>query len=68
VLELPHQDPIERRVIVELELNVLIIRTVDLLFLMRHMESAVHRREDFMRLMSSGGGWLKADPEGYRIV
>jgi len=50
------------------KLNVLIVRTIDLLFLMRHLESRSDRGEELMRLVRSGGGWLSADADGYRLV
>ncbi|MFC1679641.1 hypothetical protein ACFL2T_05475, partial [Elusimicrobiota bacterium] len=49
--------------------NITIVRTVDLLFLMKHLEEkAATRTTDFLALVSSGGGWLKAGPEGYELV
>ena len=51
------------------KLNILIVRTIDLLFLMRHLENNPDRQAELMRLLlSSGGGWLRADSEGYRVV
>ncbi|MGH7847837.1 MAG: hypothetical protein ACREQW_22065 [Candidatus Binatia bacterium] len=49
-------------------LNVLLVRTIDLLFLMQQLENDVRRKERLMELFSSGGGWLKADKESYRVV
>src|SRR5581483_9274939 len=42
-------------------LNILIVRTIDLLFLMRHVENRADRKDELMRLLLSGGGWLRAD-------
>jgi len=51
-------------------LNVLIVRTIDLLFLMDNLEdrSVNDRREELLRLINSGGGWLSANSEGYQTV
>jgi len=48
--------------------NVLIVRTIDLLFLMRHLEESSARKEEFLKLLRSGGGWLRADADGYKVV
>jgi hypothetical protein len=44
-------------------LNVLIVRTVDLLLLMRELEKDPHRGHKLMHLFLAGGGWLKVGPE-----
>lgn len=49
-------------------LNVLIIRTIDLLFLMRHLEEDNERSSKFLNLVSGGGGWLRADSKGFAVV
>jgi len=51
-------------------LNVLIVRTIDLLFLMQHLEGRTipERKTEFLNLLKSGGGWLRADREGYRVI
>ena len=49
-------------------MNVLIMRTVDVLHLMRHLENQPRPREQFLSLIRSGGGWLTAGPLDYRIV
>jgi len=51
-------------------LNVLIVRTIDLLFLMRHLETKdlQGRRAEFLQVLNSGGGWLKADPDRYELI
>ncbi|MGE5304264.1 MAG: hypothetical protein ACM3TN_13205 [Alphaproteobacteria bacterium] len=46
-------------------LNVLIVRTVDLLLLMREFEKDPHRRHKLMHLFLAGGGWLKIEPETF---
>ncbi len=38
--------------------NVLIVRTIDLLFLMKHFENDPERKDKLLKLLSSGGGWL----------
>jgi hypothetical protein len=48
--------------------GVLLIRTIDLLFLMQQMENGLHRSTRMLELCSSGGGWLKADLEHYQLV
>lgn len=51
-------------------LNVLIVRTIDLLFLMRQMEGmdVSQRRSEIMKLFCAGGGWLKADEKTVEVV
>ncbi len=48
--------------------NILIVRTIDLLFLMRHLEDSPDRKDELMRILLSGGGWLRADSDGYELV
>lgn len=48
--------------------NILLIRTIDLLFFMQHMEDSPRRTQSLMKLCFSGGGWLKADAEHYNLV
>lgn len=50
------------------DLNILIVRTIDLLFLMRHLEDDPQRKSRLMHIFASGGGWLKANEERYEIV
>ncbi len=50
------------------DLNILIVRTIDLLFLMRHLEGEPHSKKEIMQIFLSGGGWLKADLEGYGVI
>lgn len=49
-------------------LNVLIIRTIDLLFLMKQLEGFVDKKKILLDLMKSGGGWLKATRDDHRVV
>ena len=49
-------------------MNVTFVRTIDLLFLMRHLETTEDRSEAFLSILRGGGGWLHADSEGYRLV
>lgn len=50
-------------------MNVLVVRTIDLLFLMRHTEAKpIHERaEELLKLLNSGGGWLNASEVGYQV-
>ena len=48
--------------------HVLIVRTVDLLMLMRQLEADPHRGKKLLHLLLAGGGWLKADLQTYRIL
>lgn len=50
------------------KLNILIIRTIDLLFLMRHLENNSKRKDKLKKLLFSGGGWLRAGSKGYQIL
>lgn len=51
-------------------LNVLIIRTIDLLFFMKHLagKSVTERKEEILKLLASGGGWLHASDKEYKLV
>lgn len=49
-------------------LNILIVRTIDFLFLMRQFEEDQDKKENLLSLFNSGGGWLKADATNYEIV
>jgi hypothetical protein len=49
-------------------LNCLIVRTVDLLFLMRHLENNENRKAELTSLLLAGGGWLRSGEDGYEIV
>ncbi|MGD0075619.1 MAG: hypothetical protein ABSD31_14955 [Candidatus Binataceae bacterium] len=48
-------------------MNVTFTRTIDLLLLMRHLESTQDRRERLLSILKKGGGWLRADFEEYRL-
>jgi hypothetical protein len=50
------------------KLNVLIIRTIDLLFIIRQFEDIPNKTEKFLELLRGGGGWLKATPTDYQII
>jgi hypothetical protein len=47
---------------------VLVVRTIDLLYLMRHLEAEPDRRDKFLGLLRSGGGWISAGPSGYELL
>ena len=49
-------------------MNVLIIRAIDLLYFMKHIESSNDRNRKFLNLINSGGGWLYADPSEFKIL
>ncbi len=51
-------------------LNVLIIRTIDLLFLMMHLEEKppAERGDVLLGLLRRGGGWLRCDRDGHELV
>lgn len=48
--------------------KILIIRTIDLLFLARDLEDEPRKKDRLMHLLRSGGGWLKASIGGCEIV
>ena len=48
--------------------HVLIVRAIDLLFLMQKLENDPRRKKRLMEIFGSGGGWLKADANGYRVT
>jgi hypothetical protein len=50
------------------KLNVLIIRTIDLLFLVRQFEDIPNRKEKFLEILRSGGGWLRVAATDYQVV
>ncbi len=49
------------------KLNVLIIRTIDLLFLIRQFEDHPDKKEKFLEIIGSGGGWLGVTSTNYQI-
>ena len=50
--------------------GVTIVRTIDLIFLMKHLEAkgVGARGAELLRLFNTGGGWLKAGPGRYELV
>lgn len=50
------------------KLNVLIIRTIDLLFLIRQFEDIHIKKEKFLKILWSGGGWLQVTLTDYQLV
>jgi len=52
------------------KLRILIMRTIDLLFLMKHLEdkSISDRGTELLKLMQSPGGWLKADDSNFAVA
>jgi hypothetical protein len=48
--------------------NVLIIRTIDLLYLIRQLEDDPGRKEKFLEIVRSGGGWLRVTPTAYQVL
>jgi|GEM_PF-4109854 len=49
-------------------LNILLLRSIDLLYLMKHLEKQPRRGETFLGLLEGGGGWLRADDKQYEVV
>ena len=48
-------------------LNVLVLRTIDLLFLMLYLEPLSGRGIFLQDQLRQGGGWLNAGPDGYEL-
>jgi hypothetical protein len=48
--------------------NVLVMRTIDLLFLLNHLEKSPNKKNRMLNLLTSGGGWLKANTGSYDII
>ncbi len=48
--------------------NILIVRAIDLLLLMQQLENDPRRKERLMEIFCSGGGWLRADGNGHRVM
>jgi hypothetical protein len=48
--------------------NVLIMRTIDLLFLLNHLEKSPNKKARMLHLLTSGGGWLKASTGSYDVI
>jgi hypothetical protein len=40
--------------------NVLVMRSIDLLFLLNHLEKSPNKKSRVLDLLTSGGGWLSA--------
>jgi hypothetical protein len=50
------------------KIKVLILRTLDLLFLLRHLDNSKILQQDIIDLFSNNAGWLKVDNESWKIV
>jgi hypothetical protein len=48
--------------------NVLIMRTIDLLFLLNHLEKSPNKKSRMLHLLTSGSGWLKASTGSYDVI
>ncbi|HEY1234667.1 MAG TPA: hypothetical protein VGH22_14915 [Candidatus Binatia bacterium] len=48
--------------------NILIIRTIDLLFLLNHLEKSPNKKARILHLLTSGRGWLKASAVSYDVM
>jgi hypothetical protein len=48
--------------------HVLILRAIDLLFLMQQLENNPRRKKRLLEILCSGGGWLKADRNSYHLM
>jgi hypothetical protein len=48
--------------------NVLIMRTIDLLFLLNHLEKSPNKKGRMVHLLTSGSGWLKASTGSYDVI
>jgi len=48
--------------------NVLVVRTIDLLFLVNHLEKSSNKKSRLLHILTSDGGWLKATSGGYDIL
>ncbi len=48
--------------------NVLVMRTVDLLFLLNHLEKSPNKKSRMLHLLTSGSGWLKASTGSYDVI
>ncbi len=49
-------------------LNVLVIRTIDLLYLIRQLEDRPDKMEKCLEILTAGGGWLRAAPRDYQVI
>jgi hypothetical protein len=48
--------------------NVLVMRSIDLLFLLNHLEKSPNKKRRMLDLLTSGGGWLKARTGSYDVI
>ena len=48
--------------------NVLVMRSIDLLFLLNHLEKSPNKKSRMLDLLTSGGGWLKASTGSYDVI
>ena len=48
--------------------NVLVMRTIDLLFLLNHLEKSPNKKSRMLHLLTSGRGWLKASAVSYDVI
>lgn len=49
-------------------LNILIIRTIDLLFLLKHLDDKKDKTTILHDLINKKGGWLKANEDNFEII
>ncbi len=50
------------------KLNVLIIRTIDLLFLVHQSEDIPDKQQKILEILGSGGGWLRVTRTEYQVI
>ncbi len=50
------------------KMNILILRTLDLLYLLRHLDNSKISRQSIMDIFCSEVGWLKVDSDGWKII
>jgi len=50
------------------KIRVLILRTLDLLFLLRHMDNGKISQEEIYEIFCNSVGWLKADADNWEII
>jgi hypothetical protein len=48
--------------------NLLVMRSIDLLFLLNHLEKSPNKKSRMLDLLTSGGGWLKASTGFYDLI
>lgn len=49
-------------------MNIILLRTIDLLFIVRKFEKKSNRRDDFINLCMNGGGRLLIEDESIKIL